>query len=71
MNSRSLRRDLKEMLAREGFRLLRAGPHDKWTDGRVVITVPGSPSCARSVENMKRDIRRKRRELAERSQGVS
>lgn len=50
----------------EGFAVLRQqGKHRIWTDGLIRMATPSSPSdCGRLLLNLKRDVRRRRREMS-------
>ena len=54
-------RDLRDLMASEGFRLHRTGKHLVWRDdsGAQVVTAV-TPSCHRHLQNIRRDIRRAR-----------
>jgi predicted RNA binding protein YcfA (HicA-like mRNA interferase family) len=58
----SIRADLVTWLKTQGFEYVRTGgKHEVWSDGKVTTTVPCSPSCPRTLANMKARVKRLRR----------
>ena len=63
----SLRQDLKDLLTKEGlsYRGRTSKNHQIWSDGKIEVVVPSTPSDCRAIQNARARIRKERRSLEE------
>lgn len=57
----NLKRDINALLEKEGFRLVRTGRHETWSDGKITLNISVSPSDKRALKMVRTEIARKRR----------